>query len=72
MKWNINVSILHTELELIGHSSPFVHVLLISIQLQTDTKTSPILFIKYRNWYSNMQLSFPTWTKNEFYQVVVS
>ena len=36
---------------ILRHSSHFVRVLLISIQLQTDTQTIPIFFIKYRNWY---------------------
>ena len=51
-----------------GHSSPFVHVLLISIQLQTDTKTIPILlFIKYRNWYILSIRLQKLWTKDEFW-----
>ena len=48
------------------HSSSFVHVLLISIQLQADTKSIPILlFIKYLNWYIlSIRLQKKTWTKD--------
>ena len=58
-----------TKYKKIRYSSSFVHVLLISIQLQTDTKTIPILFIKYRNWYK-LSIRLLTSTKNEFYQIM--